>query len=879
MSTTKAESSSKPDNPIKRLNVLVIHETLPRPDRCGSDVPLVQVLRELREQGHSVTYVGRSGLDRERYSPELERMGIRVYADDAELLRHTSVNAHPQWSFPEVLAAGCFDLAILHHWFWSGISVPEHYIDPIRRLSPQTRIAVLTYDQHGLREEGLAGVSDLLSDRLRAEDLTQRENEVYRAADLVLGISAADIDGINAMLPGLRTGLLTMTANLVPLVKAFSQREGVLFIGDFANRTTRDSATWLLKEIWPAVREQLPDAQLFVAGNMSAWSGLGNHPGVQVLGYVENLGELYQNCRVFAAPIRSCTGIQTKVLASLRHGLPTVTTSAAAGGLGLQSGAGVLLTDNPREFANQIVRLHRDPVLWKSVSALAQDQVQKQYSPERLRSQIRELMAMVPQIAVRQFDSSHIFSVLRIEREFPEAIAHPDPTTGAIIKILGYVRLGEELLALGKPAEAREQLLHVFPFIEGQIPPGAFFARLLIEIGRCDELLGKGTVNYLETARACLHQPHPDPNSNRPTKLKKARQQPVISVIVPTFNRTEVLASCLGALQGQTLGKSKYEVIVVDDGTADTTEQLCRGLSPGFPFRYYRQQSSGAGAARNLGLSKARGRYVLFINDDTIASTTLLEEHLRAQESSPGNKFAVLGDFRYPRAAERRALTYFFSKRPFLFPQVNMKKGFHEGSAYFITCNLSIGRAAALAAGSFDTRFRVAEDTELGARLVSQGYKVLYWPTATAEHDHLNFRTDDIIRRARSYGTATLLLLQKHPSLLGDGTSPFGRLDNAWRTRTLDFLRNSRSQVEAALTAAKRLDDFDFSPLIRGRLSDGKSSADEITTLLEKAVTQVHWFYLLEAIVEELAEKGGCRSDLEPPSHPLSNEDRPPCQV
>ena len=53
------------------------------------------------------------------------------------------------------------------------------------------------------------------------------------------------------------------------------------------------------------------------------------------------------------------------------------------------------------------------------------------------------------------------------------------------------------------------------------------------------------------------------------------------------------------------------------------------------------------------------------------------------------------GDFRYPRAAEERALTYFFSKRPFLFPQVSMKKGFHQGSAYFITCNLSIGAGAA----------------------------------------------------------------------------------------------------------------------------------------------------------------------------------------
>jgi GT2 family glycosyltransferase len=219
------------------------------------------------------------------------------------------------------------------------------------------------------------------------------------------------------------------------------------------------------------------------------------------------------------------------------------------------------------------------------------------------------------------------------------------------------------------------------------------------------------------------------------------------------------------------------------------------------------------------------------------------------------------------------------SKRPFLFPQVSMHKGFYQGSAYFITCNLSVARQAVLAAGSFDCRFRVAEDTELGVRLSSRGYEVLYWPAARAMHDHLDFRTDDLVRRARYYGPATSLLLQEHPSLLGDGSGPFGRLDAAWKARTLKFLRDSRKQVEEALAAAKRLDDFEFSALRRGKLSGGNSSADEIISLLEKTVTHIYWFYLLEAMLKELVEKESAGTYREPSINASIEGRRPPCQL
>jgi hypothetical protein len=85
--------------------------------------------------------------------------------------------------------------------------------------------------------------------------------------------------------------------------------------------------------------------------------------------------------------------------------------------------------------------------------------------------------------------------------------------------------------------------------------------------------------------------------------------------------------------------------------------------------------------------------------------------------------------------------------------------------------------------------------------------------------------------------------------------------------------------VEEALAAAKRLDDFQFSPLLRGQPTGGNSSAEEIISLLEKTITHIHWFYLLEAMMKELAEKESAATYLEPSIGASIEEGRPPCQL
>jgi hypothetical protein len=119
------------------------------------------------------------------------------------------------------------------------------------------------------------------------------------------------------------------------------------------------------------------------------------------------------------------------------------------------------------------------------------------------------------------------------------------------------------------------------------------------------------------------------------------------------------------------------------------------------------------------------------INDDTIAGPNLLAQHLDLHHAHSTEKLAILGNFKLPEAAKNRVLTWFLSTQPFLFPQVGLKPGIYTNHSFFITCNVSVRRDLVLTVGSFDPDFRVAEDTELGIRLIQKGLKILYTPESS----------------------------------------------------------------------------------------------------------------------------------------------------
>lgn len=98
------------------------------------------------------------------------------------------------------------------------------------------------------------------------------------------------------------------------------------------------------------------------------------------------------------------------------------------------------------------------------------------------------------------------------------------------------------------------------------------------------------------------------------------------SIIIPAYNSEKTIAKCLDSLLKQIRGRDDIEIIIVNDGSNDQTEQLCYDFMKDHEcIRYFRIVNSGVSAARNIGLSNAVGKYIVFVDSDDFVEGTFFE--------------------------------------------------------------------------------------------------------------------------------------------------------------------------------------------------------------------------------------------------------------
>ena len=105
----------------------------------------------------------------------------------------------------------------------------------------------------------------------------------------------------------------------------------------------------------------------------------------------------------------------------------------------------------------------------------------------------------------------------------------------------------------------------------------------------------------------------------------------MVSVIVPIYNAEKHLERCIRSLEYQTY--SEYEVLLVDDGSKDTTSDICKSyIKKNVKFKYIHQNNGGVSKARNTGLKKAKGEYITFVDADDWVEPTYIEKMLSVCE-------------------------------------------------------------------------------------------------------------------------------------------------------------------------------------------------------------------------------------------------------
>ena len=230
-----------------------------------------------------------------------------------------------------------------------------------------------------------------------------------------------------------------------------------------------------------------------------------------------------------------------------------------------------------------------------------------------------------------------------------------------------------------------------------------------------------------------------------------------ISVIIPTYNARDILARTLEAVLAQDFPADRYEVIVLDDGSADGSEDLVRRLESPVRLTYQWRANLGRGAARNAGARLARSPVLLFLDADVRPSAGLLAAHARHHLGHrwTGVQGRTLQD--------PESLTSTFMRASNLLPDFTIRRRVALSPLHVITRNFSVTAEAFWEVGGFDEAFVGYgwEDIELALRLQQAGVGLQYEPEALGYHHHVQ-RLEDLLPKLRQAGEGAVYFWQKH---------------------------------------------------------------------------------------------------------------------
>lgn len=431
---------------MKRPQALVCAPAVADPDRQSGSRRTTDLIEFLLEDGWLVTFAG-SDAGRERYARALRQKGVRTVSRAEEQLE-------------ELLDAHQFDLALIAFWH-----IAERYIPVIRRASPATRIAVDSIDLHFLRAARGAFLDGGGATALGQEEgeMFVRELNAYSAADAVLTVSrkeAASIDDLLAR-PGHAITVPDCEEGERSPMK-FTERSGILFVGNFAHPPNVGAVEFLCQEIAPRISADILDRHPISVVGSSLDRRIRRlcerQAGVNPVGWVPSVQQYLNSARVSVVPLLYGAGTKRKLIQALRAGTPAVSTTVGVEGLGVTPGRELLVADDAGSFAASVERLVEDEALWSRLADAGWEHIARTHSRTSVHARFKDAL---DEILKRESSASTSRAAAtsvreraplppRPERARPRQSPHPELPRP--IFIIGAPRSGTSVLtwALGQ---------------------------------------------------------------------------------------------------------------------------------------------------------------------------------------------------------------------------------------------------------------------------------------------------------------------------------------------------------------------------------------------------------------------------------------------
>jgi len=351
-----------------RKVLLFMDECLPTHDRDAGSLSTFMYLKLLVDMGIKVIFAPGIYYKQEPYTTELQQLGIEVMYGNINFKKWMRLNGK-----------------YLDYIWLSRPYLARRHIGTIKKYT-SARVIYNMIDLHylrTLREYELKKDRSLLK---KAERFKKAEFQIFNQVDSVVTYSDREAEILKAELPDTEVTVVPLFIyDEIPAEKqavpSFGERKNIVYLGGFNHPPNTDAVKYFIKDIFPLVRKKLPDVKIFIIGH--------NPPeeikqllseDVIVTGYVKDLGEYFNKCRVLVAPLRFGAGVKGKILTSMSYGVPVVTTSIGNEGLNMKDRIDCMLTDDTKEFADRVIELYSDKKVWDKLSKNAVRFIKENFS-------------------------------------------------------------------------------------------------------------------------------------------------------------------------------------------------------------------------------------------------------------------------------------------------------------------------------------------------------------------------------------------------------------------------------------------------------------------------------------------------------------------
>ncbi|MFZ4414006.1 MAG: glycoside hydrolase family 99-like domain-containing protein, partial [Bacteroidales bacterium] len=657
--------------------ILVVSYNIPRPDRSSGELRFVSILEMLSEFWQIDFCVLSSQVE---WNNTVE---LKQYRDK---LSEIGINVLPvkKNTFIKTLkknhySGGYFNL------YW----VAEETMSYFKLVQPHAFTIVDSVDVHYAREESQAKLGEIEFSQVM--QTKERELGVYKAADVTIAVSKDDLHLLTEI-EGVKNVFL-----IPNIVKVYQRKSGkrdpnIVFIGSYTWYPNPEAVKWFVSSIWPKVIGSVTKAEFLIIGSdpTEEIKELEKLPGIKVIGYVAETKPYFETAALSVAPMRVGGGMKGKVNEALAHGIPVVATKIGAQGFEAIHGKHMMITDDIDEFADCVIKLLKDDKLQHDIGIAGQE----------LNSAI----------------CSH------------EAVK---------LKIIDVVNFCNHLF----PKVNNRNLLQWFDSNNNEITISNFTEKVKhLNWSKIKNIIKRTILSHTIKDINTKKQEAIHYQLNKPSKIIEfpmSDKTPLVSIIIPVYNQWEYTYSCLDSILKNS-DDILYEVILADDNSTDETRFVEKYVKNIYVIR--NEKNLGFLFNCNNAAKFAKGKYILFLNNDTLVQAEWLKWLIK-----PLNEKADVG------------LTG--AKLVFSTGQLQEAGGivFKDGSAmnygredspdqsqynylkdvdYCSGACICVRKELWVKLNGFDPQYAPAyyEDTDLAMQIKSLGYRTVYQPKSIVIH-------------------------------------------------------------------------------------------------------------------------------------------------